>query len=273
MRLFGNWKFGRRPRIGVALGSGAARGWAHIGVLRCLEMNRIPVDVVAGCSAGAVIGAFYAARAMTQVEKFALMYKGVRDTFKYLDFSPRSGGLVQGKNFIKFLEEHLPVRNFSELKMPFGVVATDLVHMEEVHISDGPLLPAIRASVAVPGFLSPLESRSPAGEVRQLVDGGLLNPVPVSLCRKLGADIVIAVDLNSEKFHEPAKSMTDIMARSIDAMREVHKRNNFNFYPADVLVEPHMPEFGFFDYHRTQEAIDIGSKAAEEKLDRIKRLL
>ncbi len=273
MNIFSRFRFARPPRIGIALGSGAARGWAHIGVLRCLEMHRIPVDVVAGCSAGAVIGAFYAARAMTQVEKFALMYKGVRDTFRYLDFSPRSGGLVQGKKFLGFLEENLPVRNFSELKMPFGVVATDLVHMEEVHISEGPLLPAIRASVAVPGFLSPLESRTAAGEVRQLVDGGLLNPVPVSLCRKLGADIVIAVDLNSEKYHEPAKSMAEIMTRSIDAMREVHKRNNFHAHPPDILIEPVMPEFGFFDYHKTQEAIDLGKDAAEKKLEEIRSLL
>jgi len=262
-----------QPRIAVALGSGAARGWAHIGVLRCLEKAHIPIHIVSGCSAGAVIGAFYAANALSVVEKFALDYKGVRDTFRYLDFSPRSGGLVAGKKFIGFLQESLPARTFAELKLPFGVVATDLVHMEEVHILEGPLLPAIRASVAVPGFLAPWESGNDLKNKRQLVDGGLLNPVPVSVARKLGADFVIAVDLNYDKTHEPAKSMAEIVTRSVETMRERHKAINFNLDPPDVIIEPVLPDFGFFDYHKTQEAIQMGQEASQKVLDRIGKLL
>ncbi|MCE9596607.1 MAG: patatin-like phospholipase family protein [Spirochaetia bacterium] len=260
------------PRIGVALGSGAARGWAHIGILRSLERANIPVHVVAGCSAGAVIGAYFAARSLAAIETFAVSYKGIRDTFRYMDFAPRSGGIVAGRKFLEYLEGSLTARTFADLKLPFGVVATDLVHMEEVHIVDGPLLPAVRASVAVPGFLSPLETGT-GDRKRQLVDGGLLNPVPVNLARKLGADIVIAVDLNSDKTHEPAKSMAEIVARSVDTMRERHKALNFGTHPPDILIEPVLPEFGFFDYHKTKEAIERGQQAAAKSIPMIQRLL
>ncbi|MBL8021426.1 MAG: patatin-like phospholipase family protein [Leptospirales bacterium] len=256
----------------MALGSGAARGWAHIGILRSLERANIPVHVVAGCSAGAVIGAYFAAQSLASIESFAVSYKGIRDTFRYMDFAPRSGGLVAGRKFLEFMEGSLTARTFSDLKLPFGVIATDLVHMEEVHILEGPLLPAIRASVAVPGFLSPLETGTGKSK-RQLVDGGLLNPVPVNLARQLGADIVIAVDLNSDKAAEPAKSMAEIMARSVDTMRERHKALNFGTHPPDVLIEPVLPEFGFFDYHKTKEAIERGQQAAARMIPEIQKFL
>lgn len=256
-----------RPRIGVALGSGAARGWAHIGILRTLDRARIPIDVISGCSAGAVIGSFYAAGALDAVERFAENYKSLRDTFRYLDFSPQSGGLVAGRKFLEFLKDHLPVHNFGELKKPFGVVATDLVHMEEVQITSGPLLPAVRASVAVPGFLSPLESGG-----RQLVDGGLLNPVPVSLARRLGADIVIAVDLDGNAEKRTADSMREIMGRSIDTMRHVHKLAHFASAQPDVIIEPSVTGVGFMDYHKTADAIAAGEAAATAAIKRIQDL-
>lgn len=253
-----------RPRLGIALGSGAARGWAHIGILRALDRAGVHIDVVSGCSAGAVIGAFYAAGALDVIEKFAENYKSLRDTFRYLDFSPRSGGLVAGRSFIEFLKDHLPVHTFHELKKPFAVVATDLVHMEEVQILEGPLLPALRASVAVPGFLSPLESGG-----RQLVDGGLLNPVPVSLARRLGADIVIAADLDGHTEKRTAGSMREIMGRSIDTMRHVHKVAHFRAFEPDILIQPSVTGVGFMDYHKTADAIAAGEQAALSVMQRI----
>ncbi len=253
-----------KPRVGIALGSGAARGWAHIGVLRALDRAGIQIDVVSGCSAGAVIGAFYAAGALDVIEKFADNYKGLRDTFRYMDFSPRSGGLLAGRKFLEFLKDNLPVHTFHELKKPLAVVATDLVHMEEVQILEGPLLPAIRASVSVPGFLTPLESGG-----RQLVDGGLLNPVPVNLARRLGADIVIASDLDGHTEKRTVGSMGEIMGRSIDTMRHVHKVTQFRRFEPDILIQPAVTGVGFMDYHKTADAIAAGESAALAVIQRI----
>src|SRR5690606_14624459 len=141
---------------------------------------------------GAVIGAYYSAGAMGRLREFADSFTSRLTTISFLDVSLGRGGLIDGKNFIKTVREHLPVRTFEELKIPFGAVATDLTNLQEVHMTAGALLPAVRASVSIPGFLAPFEH-----DGTMLVDGGLLNPVPVSLCRKLGADFVIAVDLNS----------------------------------------------------------------------------
>lgn len=256
-----------RPRVGIALGSGSARGWAHIGILRALDRAGVRIDVVSGCSAGAVIGAFYAAGALDVIAKFAESYRGLRDTFKYMDFTQQSGGLLAGRKFIEFLKDNLPVHTFHELKKPFAVVATDLIHMEEVQILEGPLLPALRASVAVPGFLTPLES---AG--RQLVDGGLLNPVPVSLARRLGADIVIAVDLDGDVERRTSDSMREIMGRSIDTMRHVHKAAHFRRFEPDIIIQPSVVNVGFMDYHKTADAIAAGESAALAAMQKIQDL-
>lgn len=257
-----------RPKVGLALGSGAARGWAHIGVIRELEEAGIRADIVTGTSAGGVIAAFYAADALDAAEKFARSYRSVRVTFSYMDFSIGKGGLVAGRRFESFLEDHLPVRKFSELKKPLGLVATDLAMMEEVHISSGAIIPAVRATVAVPGFLSPQ-----VVDGMQLVDGGLLNPVPVSLARKLGADIVIAVDLNSTITRREPKSLTGIMGRTIDTMMNRVRLENFSRTPPDCLIEPVLADFGFMDYHRTDEAIEKGRLAAKASLGHIQRTL
>ncbi|MCB1169538.1 MAG: patatin-like phospholipase family protein [Leptospiraceae bacterium] len=257
-----------KPRVGIALGSGSARGWAHIGVLKELEAAGIEIDIVTGTSAGGVIGSFFAADAIEHAEEFAAKYKSPRVTLSYMDFSVGSGGLIGGKRFVGFLEEYLPVRKFSDLKRSFGVVATDLSSMQEVHISDGALIPAVRATVAVPGFLSP----EVFGDY-QLVDGGLLNPVPVSLARKLGADIVIAVDLDAHAVREKAEGVTGIMYRTIDTMMNRIRLENFKSHPADLTIEPVLRDYGFLDFHRSPEAIEEGRRAARARLPEIRKIL
>ncbi|HBS05491.1 MAG TPA: patatin [Leptospiraceae bacterium] len=257
-----------KPRVGLALGSGSARGWSHIGVLKELEASGIEIDIVTGTSAGGVIGSFYAADALEHAEEFASRYKSPRVTLSYMDFSVGTGGLIGGKRFVGFLEEYLPVRKFSELKRQFGVVATDLSSMQEVHISDGALIPAVRATVAVPGFLSP----EVFGDY-QLVDGGLLNPVPVSLARKLGADLVIAVDLDAHAVREKAEGVTGIMYRTIDTMMNRIRLENYKSHPPDITIEPVLQDYGFLDFHRSPEAIEEGRRAARSKIPEIKRMI
>lgn len=247
--------------MGLALGSGAARGWAHIGVVHALDAAGIRVDVVTGTSAGCVVGAFFAADALRQLEYLTENHKSLRDTLNYVDFSYSSSGLFAGKKWVEYIKEYLPCRRFDELKIPLGIVAADLVTLQEIHIYEGALLPAIRASISVPGFWVPEEN----GEW-QLVDGGILNPVPVNLARKLGADVVIAVDLNTHFEHKKATSVASVMDRTIEAMMQRIRQVNYEMYPADVTIEPQLPDFGFMDYHRVREAVTAGYDATQARM-------
>ncbi len=257
----------KRPRLGLALGSGAARGWVHLGILRGLHAAGVSVDVITGTSAGAVVGAFYATGSLDRLESFAQELKSFRTTFNYMDFTFAGRGLVGGKRFTQFLKDYLPVHRFEDCALPLGVVASDLRRLGEVHIYEGALLPAIRASVAVPGFLEPVES----GEM-QLVDGGLLNPVPVNLARKLGADVVIGVDLNAHPEEVPAESMGGIFNRTMEVMTNRIRLYNREVHPADYWLEPRLADYSFFDFHRTEAAIEMGLRLAEEHADEIRKL-
>lgn len=258
----------RKPKVGIALGSGAARGWAHIGVLQTLEKAGIPVDIVTGTSAGGVVGSFYAANALDTLQEILQEFKGLRNSLSYMDFTFSGNGLIAGKRLIQFLQSHLPARTFADLKKPFGVVAVDLNSHEEVHIFQGALLPAIRATIAVPGFLSVVKS----GDMN-LVDGGILNPVPVSLARKLGAEIVIGVDLESVPRSRDLDNMTDVIHVSMESMQERIRTVNRQIFPADVWLEPQLNAIRFMDYHKTEEAIAEGIRVAEKAIPDINRLL
>jgi len=181
-----------RPRIGLALGSGAARGWAHIGVIRALADLGIEPQIVAGSSIGAFVGAAYASGELERLERWvrALSWKDILD---YLDLSVRGGGVIQGERLMEFLPEEVGRSTIESLPLRFGTVATELNTGREVWFREGPLVDGVRASISLPGLFSPLWHKG-----RWLVDGGLANPVPVSLCRALGAEIVIAVNLNGD---------------------------------------------------------------------------
>ena len=256
-----------KPKLGIALGSGAARGWVHLGLMQGLSRAGIDFDVVAGTSAGGVVGAFYAAKNLEGMESFAREWKSPRTTFSRLDFTFSGRGLVGGRHFVEFLSEYLPARRFEDLPIPMGVVASDLHDLGEVHSYEGALHPALRATGAVPGFLEPVSS----GDM-QLVDGGLLNPVPVSLARKLGAELVIGVDLNAHPANQQAESMGVLFNRTIEVMTNRIRLNNREAHPADLWIEPQLSDYGFFDFHRTDDAIELGRRLAERHVDEIRRL-
>jgi len=177
-------------KIGLALGSGSARGLAHIGVIRAIEEAGIRVDMVAGTSIGALIGAVYASGRLDTLEQDFRTIDWKRMGTMLDPVLPRSG-LIDGRKITEFVRGHVPLKTFRQLPLPFCAVATDLANGKDFVMCDGDLIEAVRASISVPGVFSPVRLRG-----RVLVDGGLANPVPVSAVRALGAGIVIAVDLN-----------------------------------------------------------------------------
>src|SRR5215207_1659294 len=174
------------PRIGIALGGGSARGWAHVGVLRGLERRGIKPEVVCGTSAGALVGAAYALGRLDELESWLALLQW-KDVVGYLDFT-LFGGIIKGRRLFDFFAQHVEDRLIEDLPLPFGTVTTDLANGSEIWLRKGSLSLAVRASVSVPAFLRPVQV-----DGRWCVDGGLVNPVPVSLCLALGADLVIAV--------------------------------------------------------------------------------
>lgn len=275
-----------KPKIGLALGSGSARGWAHVGVIRALEEAGIRPDVVCGCSIGALVGAAYVGGDIDRLETWisGLAWK---DVLGLLDVR-FAGGLIKGDKLMSFLERHFVDRNIADLPLPFGCVATDLANGREVWLREGSLVAAVRASTAVPGLLAPVRR-----DGRLLVDGGLVNPVPVSLCRALGADIVIAVDLGSDivgsslKRGVPAEerhgqgwsdrilaslglkgngdlpSMTSVLTTSVNIMQTRIARSRLAGEPADVLISPRLAHLGLMDFHRAAEAMPEGVAAVK----------
>jgi NTE family protein len=197
-----------------------------------------------------------------------------REILRYLDFKvAASAGLFQGKRLMKTLEEVLGSPLIEDLPLPFAAVATDLWSGHEVWMQEGPLLQAIRASIAVPGILTPV-----LREERWLVDGGLVNPVPVSVCRALGADFVIAVNLNSEtkrmarRTRMPKKkevpSLIDTVMNALIIMQERISRSRMAGDPPEILIAPPLGEIGFMEFHRAKEAMAIGKDAALQILER-----
>lgn len=179
-----------RPKIGLALGSGAARGWSHIGVLQALEEMDLRPDIVTGASVGAVVGAAYAAG---KLEEFAAWVRKLDriGVIRLLDAKLGGGGFVQGKALLGAIEKIVGNPRIEDLEVPFGCVATELGTGREIWLREGRLLDAVRASIALPGIFAPVRQNG-----QYLLDGGLVNPVPVSLTRAMGAEIVIAVNLN-----------------------------------------------------------------------------
>lgn len=285
-----------KPKIGLALGSGSARGWAHVGVIRALEDAGVRPDIVCGCSIGALVGAAYVDGDLDRLEKWitGLAWK---DVLGLMDLR-FSGGLIKGDKLISFLEQHFIDKDMSELPLPFGCVATDLANGREVWLREGSVVAAVRASIAVPGLLAPARR-----DGRLLVDGGLVNPVPVSLCRALGADVVIAVDLGSdivgsslrrgvpaEDRHGPSwserilaslglkgngdtPSMTSVLTTSVNIMQTRIARSRLAGEPADVLISPRLAHLGLMDYHRAAEAMPEGVAAVKRMLPAIEYAL
>ena len=298
-----------RPRIGLALGGGSARGWAHIGVIHALADAGIEPDLICGTSIGALVGAAYVGGELGPLEDWVRSLR-LQTVVGFLDFS-LNGGLIKGDKLIAFFRDHFVDRDIADLKRPFGAVATDLRRGREVWLREGRVSEAVRASIALPGLFTPVQR-----DGRWLVDGGLVNPVPVSLCRAMGADIVIAVDLNTGLLGRHLKStpapaskqtaaenepltdsvmtriqtrltqlglnhnngaktpaMLDVMASSINIMQVLITRSRLAGDPADVMVTPLLADLGLMEFHRASVAIDAGRRAVEDILPQLKSRL
>lgn len=291
-----------KPTIGLALGSGAARGWAHIGVIQALEEAGIRPALVAGCSFGALVGAGYAGESMDKLETWARSIRSW-DVMRLLDVR-LGGGLIEGDDLMRSLAKQVEPVDIEKLRVPFAAVATDLEAGREVWLREGSLIDAVHASIAVPGLMSPVRNQG-----RWLVDGGLTDPVPVSLCRALGADVVIAVNLNSDLVgrhvrdirgaarhdtdnesglrkwvddlderlldgrigkwleerdkDEPTPGMLDVMAGAINIMQDRITRSRMAGDPPELMISPKLSHIGLLEFERANETIEAGREAAE----------
>ncbi|MDX6576284.1 MAG: hypothetical protein QOE96_2237 [Blastocatellia bacterium] len=256
-----------RPRVGLALSGGAARGIAHVGVLRALEENAIPIDAIAGASAGALIGGAYAAGlSIAQLEamarKFRWRHMG-RPSFSRL-------GLQSNAPMEKFLRANLPVTRFEDLRIPFAAMATDLKTGTAVVLRDtGDLTFAIRASVCLPAFYVPV--RDPEG--RLLVDGGLVANLPISHTRELGADIVIAVDVGADgaRFMDRPRTALGVLTQVFVAVERIV--SNQETANADLIITPKVGHIRWDETRRTAEFLKIGYETAMESIAGIRGLI
>ncbi|HYL23741.1 MAG TPA: patatin-like phospholipase RssA [Burkholderiales bacterium] len=292
----------RKPRIGLALGAGSARGWAHIGVIRALEERGIKVDLICGTSIGALVGAVYASGQLQQLEDWvtSLVWSKV---VRLMDLTWK-GGLIRGQRLFNLLRTTFRDVDIAELATPFGAVATELSSGREIWLRQGKLLDVVRASCAMPGLFTPVVHGDTV-----LVDGGLVNPVPVSMCRALGAELVIAVDLSWGKLgpyrniarelparpQEPSwlgrltngwlgavpkkdgepriPSIFEVFNTALDIVEQRVARSRLAGEPADVLITPLLPDFGTMEYHRAAEAIVEGRAAVERMMPLIQRVI
>jgi len=295
-----------RPTIGIALGGGAARGWAHIGVLKTLIAAGLEPDIVAGTSIGAVAGACFITGRLSALEDFACALTR-RRIFGFLDINFAGSGLITGQRLNARLEEHLRDLTIEQLERKFVAVATELGTGHEVWLNKGSLVNALQASFALPGIFRPVQVKG-----RWLIDGALVNPIPVSVCRALGARIVIAVNLSNDVFskgavihdHETltepsvatdgaellgsngraavhllhrqifgrsgAPGMSAVMMDAIHITQDRIARSRLAGDPPDISIAPKLGDFGLFDFHRAYEAIELGAHAAEKQIEEIK---
>ncbi len=247
-------------KIGLALGSGGLRGLAHVGVLNIFEQHRIPVDYVAGCSIGSLIGALFCS-GLTP-EMILKLAKGLSRSH-WLDFVLPRMGIVGGNKILNTIQLLVQQKKFEELKIPLSIVATDLKQGKEVVFCQGDVARAVRASVSVPGIFVPYE-----WDGNLLVDGAVLNPTPIDVVRRMGAEIVIAVDLAHADHSSEVDNMFDVIIQSIDIMeRELFKYRGHN---CDILISPDVGHISPSSFDSIDECVRLGEEAALAAIDLIK---
>jgi len=288
----------KSPRIGLALGGGGAKGFAHIGIINVLEEAGVEIDIVTGTSIGAIVGAVYASGNLRRLERTASSIK-LTELPRLLSPSWSLGGVFSGKNAVEMLIELVGSDHIEDLNIPYGAVSTDLEKGQLETFCSGPLDKALKASFAIPGIFTPVLQ-----EDKILVDGGTLEPVPVELNRSLGADLVIAVDLFSntstsvietEETEEskrlwPSEVKTaaqyllglaeklpladrlqgpnalEIMEKTVCVSQKILSELKFKITPPDVVIAPAVSHVGFLDFHRGGPVVDIGRIEAEERV-------
>ncbi|MFC2967307.1 patatin-like phospholipase family protein [Acidimangrovimonas pyrenivorans] len=296
-------------KIGLALGSGGARGWSHIGVLRALHEIGVVPDIVCGTSMGALVGGAYVSGALDELEGFA---RGLSQlaVARMIDLNLTSGGLIEGQAIAEALRELGFAESFAETEKPFIAVASDLYAGCEVWLREGDLVGAIRASIGIPGILSPIWK-----DGRWLMDGGMSNPIPVSACRALGADVIIAVNPNSKLYaprrgvpetpHPPDYGLEnvlaalppplrpvaerylaatarptprppaylDVLSAAIDVMTDQIRRSRLAGDPPNVMIDVDLVGLNALDFASADHAIRKGAEALHDKASLIERLL
>ena len=298
----------RRPLLGVALGGGAARGWAHVGVMRELDAEGLSPDIVVGTSSGAVVGGCYAAGKLDDIEEFTLSLTK-RRVFGLMDMSFRGSGLLAGARLKARLEASLGDRCIEDLPIKFAAVAAEVGSGHEIWLTRGPLADAVRASYALPGIFEPVKFRG-----RWLFDGALVNPLPVSVCRAMGAQVVLAVNLLSDStgrgsvMMDPAEphgaltgpdaadagetagakprdgffrrafgsaptgapGIATVMSDAFNITQDRIARSRLAGDPPDVLLSARLGRIGMFEFHRAAEMIEIGREAVRKSLPDIR---
>jgi len=250
-------------KIGLALGGGAARGFAHIGVIKVLEAQGIVPDIVVGTSAGAVVGALYAA-GNSGFELQKLSFK--LDESKISDWSVPDRGVLKGEALQQFVNDAVAQRPIEGLKKPFAVVATDLHSGESILFRTGNTGMAVRASATVPGIFRPVSING-----HEYVDGGLSSPIPVRSVRQMGADVVIAVDISAHPVNQPVRGTLDILLQTFTIMGQNLAR--YELKEADVVIRPQVGSVGSTDFLARHDAILEGEKAAQAALPRLREAL
>ena len=291
-------------KIGIALGAGAARGWTHIGIIQALEKLGVKIDIVAGCSIGAYVGAAYASGKLDDLRTWSCSLTEWQ-VLSLMGIGIRRGGLASGQKVFNKLRDDLCAPTFEEMEKQFAVVATDLHSGREVMFTEGPANQAIQASCAIPALFSPV-----AYEGRWLVDGAVVNPVPVNLCRQMGADFVIAINLNAdfkpqrlekqEEVHEENERKTDhflqksssairqwlspdkgpneatppgilsVMSSSLEILQARVTRSRLAGDPPDVLIEPNLADVGLLEFHRAEELCQKGEETVNRLAEQIR---
>ena len=271
-------------KIGLALGGGSARGLAHIGIIDALLESGIRISAVAGTSIGSLVGAGLASGKYDRIRDYALSLNVRRAIFGICDPSFPFTGLMEGRKATEMFTEMLEVENIEDMPIPYCAVCCDHGTGERVVLDRGPVKNAIKASISIPGLFEPLEL-----DGRILLDGGIVEPVPVRAARELGAEFVIAVDLNHYVLDRPPEDRRSII-RGLDTLRGRHNRTPDIFRmmmdglfimernlslrtlkedPPDILLRPRIGDIGFLDYNRAKDAIVRGRECALEKMDEI----
>jgi len=298
-------------KIGLALGGGAARGWAHIGVLKALAEAGIEPDIITGTSIGAVVGGCHLAGQLEELETFARSLTR-RRVLGYLDFNLAGTGLITGDRLGVLLNQHIGTMEIAHLPKPFAAIATEVGSGHEVWLTRGNLVEAMRASYALPGIFPPVRINK-----RWLFDGALVNPIPVSVCRAMGARYVIAVNLNADltsrgtimpdfeahdsqlngeavvtpeqetpatmrsllrrqwfgSERDPKPSISSVVVDALSIVQDRISRSRLAGDPPDLVLNPRLSQIGPFEFHRADELIALGRAAVSRELDELKHQL
>ena len=255
----------KTPKLGLALGGGAARGFAHIGVIQVLEENGIKPDLVVGTSAGSLVAAFYATgKTGAQLQWLA----DTMDESQFTDWSVpfMSRGMLRGEALGRYVNSQLNGAKIEDMKMPLGIVATDLRTGEGILFRRGDIATAVRASSAVPSVFEPVRIGN-----KDYVDGGLVSPVPVRYARQMGADIIIAVDISSRPEDAQTSDMLKVLLQTFSIMGK--SISQLELAQAEVVVRPAMPDVGSAEFAARKKSIEAGRAAMKLALPALKAAL